>query len=211
MAPTLWWVTDEWSSSLKSRVKARLVKHEEMSDKKKKNGRERWEKGREEKKNWWGGEGGGGLFNKGKRQTVKIHKVGEGWKQNVCGRKGECVRESILCIFAWVPLSVCIVALNMQKARITQMGNNPRPDEEPCFCNRPPGLHCTACRSLAFHEPQMPPLAQAWGINLLKQYTHNSASTLLIIPLHLLGRFYKCFLQMIILLVLHHWCFSLFN
>lgn len=61
MALSFWWVTDEWSSSLKSRVTARPVKREEMPDK-------RWQRargereGREEKRgrggkkrHMWGG------------------------------------------------------------------------------------------------------------------------------------------------------------
>lgn len=63
MALSFWWVTDEWSSSLKSRVTARPVKREEMPDK-------RWQRargereGREEKRGR-GGEGtcGGGTVN----------------------------------------------------------------------------------------------------------------------------------------------------
>lgn len=64
MALSFWWVTDEWSSSLKSRVTARPVKREEMPDK-------RWQRargereGREEKR----GRGGG----------RKAHVGGEQW------------------------------------------------------------------------------------------------------------------------------------
>lgn len=64
MALSFWWVTDEWSSSLKSRVTARPVKREEMPDK-------RWQRargereGREEKRGRGGGKGtcGGGTVN----------------------------------------------------------------------------------------------------------------------------------------------------
>lgn len=66
MAPSLWWVTDEWSSSLKSRVTARLVKREETPDKRRRRGRggREGEKGRKgggrgEQGRGGGGEGGG--------------------------------------------------------------------------------------------------------------------------------------------------------
>lgn len=55
MAPSLWWVTDEWSSSLKSRVTARLVKREETPDKRRRRGRG----GREGEKGRKGGGRGG--------------------------------------------------------------------------------------------------------------------------------------------------------
>lgn len=43
--------------------------------------REGRKEGREEE------ETNGGIFNKGKRQTVNIHKVSEGQRLNACGRK----------------------------------------------------------------------------------------------------------------------------
>lgn len=46
-------------------------------------GREKGRKGGREKKKCRRG----GIFNKGKRQTVNIHKVSEGRRLNVCGRK----------------------------------------------------------------------------------------------------------------------------
>lgn len=62
-----------------------------------KDGREREgrKEGREErkKKKKTEQEGAGGIFNKGQRQTVNIHKVSEGRRLNVSGRKRECERE----------------------------------------------------------------------------------------------------------------------
>lgn len=141
MALSLWWVTDEWSSSLKSRVTARLVKREEMLDKnrrrekgERKEGRKRWRR-----KGCVGGGGGGGwgrLYStREKRQTVNIHKVSWGTGAECVWQRGkewesERARESVVCIFAWAPPSICIVTPNMQKAGLTQAGNNPRPDED---------------------------------------------------------------------------------
>lgn len=104
MALSFWWVTDEWSSSLKSRVTARPVKREEMPDK-------RWQRargereGREEKR----GRGGGKRHMWG--GNSEHHKVCKGRREHVCGR------ESTVCIFAWVPRTICIVMLKRPASR----------------------------------------------------------------------------------------------
>lgn len=137
MALSLWWVTDEWSSSLKSRVTARLVKHEEMPDKRRPGEKGRRKEGRKRKKKWTGG----GLHStrENVKQRTSIKSVRD--RARMCVAERESVRESVRCIFAWVPWSICIVVLNMQKARITQVGNNPSRDKVTSFWNRPSGLN----------------------------------------------------------------------
>lgn len=98
-----------------------------------KDGRERREKGRKGGKKKTGG-GGGCIFNKGKRQTVNIHKVSEGRMLNVCGRKRECERER--------GLHFCMSASEYLYcwAQHAKGQHHASHDEVTSFWNRPSGL-----------------------------------------------------------------------
>lgn len=137
MAPSLWWVTDEWSSSLKSRVTARPVKREEMPDKRgpREKGR-RKEGGREREKM--------GVIhstrdNVKRRASIKSERDGG----RMCVAQTKCGSESVRCIFALAPCRIWIVVLNMQKARIAQVGNEPKSRRSDMFLEQ---AFCTTGR-----------------------------------------------------------------
>lgn len=89
IALSLWWVTDEWSSALKSRVTARLVKREAMSDK-------RWQREEGERKE--GREGGRGergyiQTRENVKQWTSIKSARDGGWMCVAGKKKKSVWE----------------------------------------------------------------------------------------------------------------------
>lgn len=104
-SPLLWWVTDEWSDSLKSRVTARLVKREEMRGQKTAESEvEGKERNGGRGKNMCGGRWRGSIQQE---RTSNGETSIKSVRECVCGADSEL--ESMGYIFAWVRLSTCIM------------------------------------------------------------------------------------------------------